>query len=436
MLRQCFEIFGGIGPGTAGKIRQVGIRSWHEALTDIDAVPVGRKRRLALEEELRAACERFEASDTLYFERVLKPREAWRLCSSFAERVIYFDIETTGLSPYSDDITLICTYSPVSRTFFQFIRGENLGEFPRTIRQGDILVGFNSRTFDMPFMYNTFGDRLPEIAQVDLRWVLQGLGISGSLKKIEQSDFGIRRPRELEGFAGEQAVAAWFEWQRTGDREILNRLVRYCSADAIVLDYLLRETCRRSGCGRFDSYVPPEVLFRTPRRGEWAEALPDIPPPLGETRLRVVPAPSERAHKLAASERPETADDSEYKLVFLMALLDECVTKEERHVLDLFATMYGLSRRQQEDAERDGRSFYRAQGLTGIGDLVLARGREDALRGLQQLLMFAFVDGTLDKRERTLIVALARELAIGRAEFDGMRLEALRRGKELTARLK
>lgn len=280
MFRRCFDIFPGIGPATAARFRESGITSWDQALADSCALPVGRARRAQLRHDLARAMVSYSRADAAHFDGLLSAGEAWRLFSSFPERCAFFDIETTGLSPYTDDITVICTYEPGTRTLLRFVKDENLERFPETLRAGAVLVGFNSRSFDMPFVRRVFGDRMPPFAQIDLRWVLHKMGIKGGLKAIESEHFGIARPVELDGFDGEQAVWAWHRWRRTGDRAVLDRLLLYCQADVIVLDRMLREICRRKGCPRFSCAPPAGNLFATPSASDWASAMPELPPPV------------------------------------------------------------------------------------------------------------------------------------------------------------
>jgi len=405
-------------------------------LVNVDGLPIGKKTRETLRAELPKAIERFQAADPIHFSGLLKPRDAWRLFSSFPERCVCFDIETTGLAPGYDDITVICTYAPHTRTFRKFVRGEDLDQFPGSVKPGDILVGFNSRGFDMPFIECTFGNSLPDIGHVDIRWVLYALDVKGPLKEIESAEFGVARPPSIQGFGGDEAVAAWHEYRRTGNRSILNLLTLYCSADAFVLDFLAREACRRNGCSRFSQRIDPRSIFPSHKSSQWARAMPDVPPQRAleakQPQTRVLP-PVELVEEL---DEQVSEEERQYERVFLIALVDECIAKEERFVLDLFATRCGLSTRQQEEAEWRAREFHTEKGFPGITEMILSQGRKRAIRDLQRMMIFAFVDRSLDERERKLILAIATALKLTQAELDEMRFQAVRKGQELTARMK
>jgi DnaJ-domain-containing protein 1 len=68
--------------------------------------------------------------------------------------------------------------------------------------------------------------------------------------------------------------------------------------------------------------------------------------------------------------------------------------------------------------------------------MILNQERRQALQDLEQMTMFALSDGVLDGRERKVIGAVARGLKLTREEMDQIRLRAISRGKELTARMK
>jgi uncharacterized protein YprB with RNaseH-like and TPR domain len=436
MLRQCFGMFPGVDRQTVRRMQTLGISNWHDALDNLDVLPVSKQQRSHLREHVEDAVQHYDQADTTYFANLLRPKETWRLFSSFPERCIFFDIETTGLDTGSHEITVICTYSPAGRTFAHFVRGENLDRFPESLRDGDVLIGFNSRAFDMPFLRRRFGSRLPPVNDADLRWVLDALNVRGRLKEIERTAFHLMRPDPLRDFDGEDAITAWHAWEKTGDRDVLDKLVLHCTADAYVLDFMLRGICRRMGCLRFRSDIAPATVFRTAKTSEWALALPDIPPPV-DLREAAEPPPEEPAPAAEPARREAaTPEELEYRLIYLMALADEEIADEERQVLDLFATLHGLSKAEQRICEISARRFYQDRGLAGIGSLILRRGRRQAQQDLQRLITFAFVDGSLDQRERKLILALARRLKLPQDRLDEMRATAIERGRKLTARLK
>jgi uncharacterized protein len=427
MLRANFEIFDGVGPGTSQKLQDVGIMTWDDALRSSGSVPMSAKRAERFLKEVASAKSQFEAGHPCHFDRLLKPKEAWRLFSSFADRCVCFDIETTGLSPEDDDITIITTYRPAARKFGVFVKGQNLAEFPSTLKPGDVLVGFNNRAFDTPFIVNTFGDQLPRTAQADVRWILYAMGIKGPLKVIEQEEFGIVRPAQIHGFSGDEAVVEWYRWTRTKDPKILRRLLLYSAADTFVLDYLARESCRRNGCARFQDKVATHALFQTEHPEDWCTCLPPVPP--------LPDRSNPRQHAIADPEEEESAEslrESHYENIFLMALSDEMISRQERRVLDLFAAKYGLSQRVQEEIEHRARDAHQRRGGDVLVERVLAMSDEWQKWYLTELAMFSWVDGTLDRREHEILREIALKIGTPESEIGRMKEEATELGKALS----
>ena len=390
-----------------------------------DDLPLGKKAKETLARELPKSFKRYEDGDTLYFDGLLKPKDAWRLFSSFPERCVCFDIETTGLSARDDDITVICTYRPATRSFATFVRHENLDEFPSTLNDGDVLVGFNSRSFDMPFIKAEFGEQLPKCARLDIRWVLKAMGIKGGLKEIERERFKITRPPGLEEYDGEEAVEAWYEWIEEGDRRARENLIRYCAADTFVLDFLVREACRMHGCGRFRTVLDPSSLFRTADPESWVAVLPDIA--IGEEVASSQP--------VDVIEKVSSHEEFTYGVVFAMVLVDGTITPEEQYLLDLFATTYDLSTAEKQRAEAWVRDVYSTAGIKGMVTRIVERDRSQALRDLDQLLMFSIVDESIHSNEATFILAVAQALDITQEDLNERGRVALQRARDITARM-
>jgi len=143
------------------------------------------------------------------------------------------DIETTGLYP-GDSITTIALYD--GRSLFHYVSGDNLPDFKKRIRKYKVIVTYNGKTFDVPFMERYFRMRL-DCAHIDLRYILRSLGYSGGLKQCEKK-LGIRR-KGLEKIDGFDAVFLWEEYKRNHDKRALETLLAYNVQDAINLERLL-----------------------------------------------------------------------------------------------------------------------------------------------------------------------------------------------------
>jgi len=170
-----------------------------------------------------------------FFGDMLPREESWRSFPHF-KRIAYLDIETTGLAPQRDHVTVIGLFDG-SKTH-SYIYGINLEEFPREIRKYDMVVTFNGSMFDIPFLKKHIqGLKAPRL-HADLRFVLASLNVRGGLKKIEQQ-FGFERDDDLKGLNGYDAVLLWREYSRKNDKDALDKLVRYNSADISNLKKLM-----------------------------------------------------------------------------------------------------------------------------------------------------------------------------------------------------
>ena len=169
-----------------------------------------------------------------FFADNLKSDQHWRLFADFRSSVAYVDIETTGLSKGYDYITTIALYDGTQvRTY---VAGRNLEAFKSDIQDFRLLVTFNGKTFDVPFIERSFGIKMPE-AHIDLRYVMKRQGYSGGLKEVERR-LGIDRGdlRSVDGFF---AVTLWHEYQKRHNEAALETLLAYNCADVINLEQLM-----------------------------------------------------------------------------------------------------------------------------------------------------------------------------------------------------
>ena len=103
MIRRCFRIFHGIGPGRERAVHAAGIADW-QAFLDAGHVPgLSEPRRAALRRQVRRWAAALAEGDTGFFVRNLPLRDHWMLFEALGEAVRHLDIETTGLSARRDD---------------------------------------------------------------------------------------------------------------------------------------------------------------------------------------------------------------------------------------------------------------------------------------------------------------------------------------------
>ena len=235
MLRSTFLHLPGIGPATEVALWRDGVRDWRELAAYVEGSNWNASHRGRLARELEASERALAAGDPAWFGRRLPEAEHWRLYSHFRERTGFLDIETTGLSPYGGMVTVVTVHGGGSTR--SFVAGEDLEELPAYLGRFPILVTFNGRHFDVPFLEACFPTLVAPSVHIDLRFVFYRLGLAGGLKRIEEH-LGIGDRSGVEGIRGLDAVRLWKEY-RAGNPAALERLVRYNRADTVNLEPLL-----------------------------------------------------------------------------------------------------------------------------------------------------------------------------------------------------
>ncbi len=262
MLERTFVHIPGIGMATEQRLWRHGVHTW----TDADGLePTSRNIQLRILEQLRrylpASHRALQEKNAGFFSRLCALGEAWRVYSRFAEDCVYLDIETTGLSPTFDDITLVGVYD--GEAYTTFIAGHNLDALPGYLQRFCVIITFNGAGFDLRFLRAAF-PRLPlPPIHIDLRRVTKRLGLTGGLKAIEGS-LGLERDLAVRDLSGFDAVLLWRRYLR-GDRRALDLLVEYNRADVVHLSTIM-ETCydrlRTQASTLFDA--PPTSIDGSP----------------------------------------------------------------------------------------------------------------------------------------------------------------------------
>ena len=151
----------------------------------------------------------------------------------------YLDIETTGLSAFSDDITVIGIY--LSRgeetECVQLVGGDiNRHTLLETLEGVDIIYTYNGHRFDLPFINKRLGANLEEMFKHrDLMFDCWRCNLRGGFKAVERQ-LGI--PRELLEVDGRVAVRLWWRYVETFDLEALDTLLAYNREDIVNLKEL------------------------------------------------------------------------------------------------------------------------------------------------------------------------------------------------------
>ena len=233
MLEHTFCHIPGIGRGTEKKLWAAGITDWAAALTTVD-FPVLKNRAEVIRVHAEKASDHLRHRRSWYFMEALPSREHWRLFPHFNQRVAYLDIETTGTQSGADYITTICTYD--GENIRHYVHNQNMDAFVRDIRNYELLVTYNGKSFDLPFIRDYFGITLNP-AHIDLRHVFASLGFKGGLKGVEKQ-LGIDR-EDLDGVDGSFAVLLWHDYFRRGNPLALDTLIAYNMMDVVNLEALM-----------------------------------------------------------------------------------------------------------------------------------------------------------------------------------------------------
>jgi len=151
----------------------------------------------------------------------------------------YLDIETTGLSPCNDAITVVGIYREYSDGFRlrQLIGSEITRDAVASILNGvTTLYTYNGIRFDAVFLESQLQfEWSPSLVHRDLMYACWNRHLYGGLKVVEQR-LGI--PRQIQGVSGREAVELWWRFVRRGDTAALHTLLAYNQEDVLNLKVL------------------------------------------------------------------------------------------------------------------------------------------------------------------------------------------------------
>lgn len=267
MLTNTFCHIPGIGPRLESRIWAKGYRSWTTVLgTPREELPP-RFRAFVLP-HLSRSVDELQNGNASFFSDRLPPAERWRMFPEFRQSAAYFDIETTGLRPEYSEVTTIALYD--GRSLRYYVQGRNLGDFVADLSKYKLLITYNGRCFDVPFIERYFGIEV-NAAHIDLRYVLRSLGYRGGLKGCEKQ-LGIDRG-DLDGVDGYFAVLLWHDYRENGNDRALETLLAYNCEDVVNLERLMVTAYNMkikstpfAADGSFEAPAVPEIPFRADRR--------------------------------------------------------------------------------------------------------------------------------------------------------------------------
>jgi len=236
MLRNTFLHLPGIGEVTERKL-------WNQGVLDWDDLEIFSPRQLQLfkdekyrtQSPLEISRAALEAEDAAFFSDRLPSSDQFRIAASFPHKTLFVDIETTGLSRYYDEITLVGW--DLDGDFDVCIQGQSMEQMYEAFNAAAVIVTFNGSLFDLPFLKQECPDLSIPGCHIDLRFAARPVGISGGQKKIED-ELGLERPEALQSMSGETAPVLWHNY-RWGDTASLQRLINYNRADIQGMKWIL-----------------------------------------------------------------------------------------------------------------------------------------------------------------------------------------------------
>jgi uncharacterized protein len=240
MLRNTFIHLPGVGIVRERALWTQGILDWRRFLEAIEDGSLQQSIYESAVPLVRQSLDAVAVGDAGFFHGRLPSREAWRLYPEFAARALFLDIETTGLSPDHNEVTVIGTLG--GGRLALFVQGINLDQFPAYVGQFPLLVTFNGSQFDVPFLRAHFPEARLDQAHIDLRFALASLGYRGGLKAVERS-LGLCRAPAIQGVDGFEAVHLWHCYRR-GDRQALRKLILYNLTDVVNMVDLVETTVK------------------------------------------------------------------------------------------------------------------------------------------------------------------------------------------------
>lgn len=227
MLQNTFLHIPGISKETEQDLWRNNIYSWSEFLENYKELNLSSFKKERIHKHIKKSIKAYNKKDYQFFLDNLPPNLHWRVYPELKQKCCFLDIETTGLSKCRNDITLIGMYNGNKSKIF--INGDNLDKFPKELNKYDMIVTFNGKCFDLPFIRSKFPELDINKFHIDLRFTMCTLGYSGGLKLIEKK-IGITREEDLQDIDGFEAVRLWYKYKK-GDLDALDLLIKYNKAD-------------------------------------------------------------------------------------------------------------------------------------------------------------------------------------------------------------
>jgi uncharacterized protein YprB with RNaseH-like and TPR domain/predicted nuclease with RNAse H fold len=239
MLLSTFQHIRGIGKKTELSLWKKGIINWEKYVKlNGKQLPLFKSDST---DPVKSSITAFNEGNIDYFAKTLPRSEFYRVALTYPEETLFLDIETTGLSLYYDQITLIGW--SIGQKYGVYLKDQDESGLMEALDSAKAIVTFNGTLFDIKFLKKVFpGIFIPPI-HIDLRFFAKRAGLSGGQKAIEPK-VGFKRPDLVEGMEGESAPILWYKYRR-GDKAALKELVTYNHADVEgmkwIIDYAIEK---------------------------------------------------------------------------------------------------------------------------------------------------------------------------------------------------
>ncbi|SDC27040.1 ribonuclease H-like domain-containing protein [Natrinema hispanicum] len=220
----------GVGETTERRLWENGVTHWDE----FDGSVVGSTLADRIETFIDEGRTHLDRGNVSVFAEALPAASRWRCYENVSDETCFLDIETTGLSAETNDVTTVSLHQDGETKTFVKERDLTSHRLTRELEEAALLVTFNGQRFDVPFLETCF-DVTIDVPHVDLMYPCKKIGLDGGLKPIEQ-ELGI--DRDMPDISGRDAVRLWREYER-GDDGALETLIEYNRADTANLEPLM-----------------------------------------------------------------------------------------------------------------------------------------------------------------------------------------------------
>ena len=151
----------------------------------------------------------------------------------------YLDIETTGLSPWDNEITVVGIHicSGAETRFIQLV-GEDItaDSLLEALTGVSVIYTFNGSRFDLLFISYRLGVDLDQrFMHHDLAYDCWRKNLYGGLKRVERKLDIKRRLTEIDGY---EAARLWRRYVNDHDEDALKTLLEYNKEDVLNLKTL------------------------------------------------------------------------------------------------------------------------------------------------------------------------------------------------------